>query len=79
MKNIQVRFFASLKEHLGQSEMQLDVTTLQTVEALWKSLSADTEALPNQILFAVNHEYVQADYQLKDGDVVAFFPPVTGG
>jgi len=27
----------------------------------------------------VNHEYVHADYLLKDGDVVAFFPPVTGG
>ena len=31
------------------------------------------------ILFAVNHEYVHADYLLKDGDEVAFFPPVTGG
>ena len=77
--NIQVLFFASLKEHLGKSEMQLELTTLPSVEALWKSLRAGKDALPEQILFAVNHQYVHADYQLKEGDVVAFFPPVTGG
>ena len=77
--NIQVLFFASLKEHLGKAEIQVETSSSQTVAALWNRLSADKEALPEQILFAVNHEYVHADYQLKDGDEVAFFPPVTGG
>jgi len=77
--NIQVLFFASLKEQLGKAEIQLEISSLQTVEVLWKRLSEGKEALPRQILFAVNHEYVHADYLLKDGDVVAFFPPVTGG
>ena len=77
--NIQVLFFASLKEHLGQAETQVEISSSQTVAALWNRLSADREALPEQILFAVNHQYVHADYQLKDGDEVAFFPPVTGG
>jgi len=77
--SIKVLFFASLKEHLGKTEMRLELSTLPSVEALWKSLSAGKQALPEQILFAVNHEYVHADYQLKDGDEVAFFPPVTGG
>jgi molybdopterin synthase sulfur carrier subunit len=77
--NVHVLFFASLKEHLGKSEMQLELTTSASVEALWKSLSNGKGALPSQILFAVNHQYVKADYQLKDGDEVAFFPPVTGG
>ena len=77
--NVQVLFFASLKEHLGKSEMQLELASVLSVQALWKTVRADKEALPEQILFAVNHRYVRADYQLKDGDVVAFFPPVTGG
>lgn len=77
--NVRVLFFASLKEHLGKSEMQLELTTSPSVEALWKSLSSGKDALPAQILFAVNHQYVKADYQIKDGDEVAFFPPVTGG
>ena len=33
---------------------------------------------PNMIR-AVNQEVVSADVALKDGDEVAFFPPVTGG
>lgn len=77
--NIHVLFFASLKEHLGQAELYIELTSMQTVAALWETLSAGKEALPEQILFAVNHEYVHADYCLKDGDEVAFFPPVTGG
>jgi len=77
--NIQVLFFASLKEHLGKAEARLEVSSSQTVANLWETLSAGKDALPTQILFAVNHEYVHADYLLKDGDEVAFFPPVTGG
>jgi len=77
--NIQVLFFASLKEQLGKAEAQLELSSSQTVATLWETLSAGKEALPKQILFAVNHQYVHADYQLKDGDEVAFFPPVTGG
>ena len=77
--NIRVLFFASLKEHLGKAELQLEISSLQTVAALWETLSAGKDALPGQVLFAVNHEYVHAEYHLKDGDEVAFFPPVTGG
>ena len=77
--NIHVLFFASLKEHLGKAEMQLELASSQDISALWTMLSTDIEALPGQVLFAVNQEYVDADYQLKDGDEVAFFPPVTGG
>lgn len=77
--NIHVQLFASLREQLGVSEMHLELVSMQSVESLWNALSVGSDAIPDQILFAVNHEYVQADYQLKDGDVVAFFPPVTGG
>ena len=77
--NIHVLFFAGLKEHLGQAELQLEISSMQTVAALWETLSADKDALPKQILFAVNQEYVHAEYCLKDGDEVAFFPPVTEG
>ncbi|MDD1617761.1 MAG: hypothetical protein CG439_2829, partial [Methylococcaceae bacterium NSP1-2] len=33
----------------------------------------------NNVLAAVNMDYVSLDYNVQDGDEVAFFPPVTGG
>jgi molybdopterin converting factor small subunit len=30
-------------------------------------------------MVAVNHTYVQPDFELHDGDEAAFIPPVSGG
>jgi molybdopterin synthase sulfur carrier subunit len=35
--------------------------------------------MPSNVLVAVNMEYTDPSHTLKDGDEVAFFPPVTGG
>ena len=35
--------------------------------------------LPPHTLVAVNLEYVDLSHPVRDGDEVAFFPPVTGG
>jgi molybdopterin synthase sulfur carrier subunit len=35
--------------------------------------------MPTSTLIAINMEYTDAKAALKDGDEVAFFPPVTGG
>jgi molybdopterin synthase sulfur carrier subunit len=35
--------------------------------------------MPDNLLMAINQDYVQADANVEDGDEVAFFPPVTGG
>ena len=45
---------------------------------IWATAS-DGAALPDNVLMAVNLEYVRADHPVEDGDEVAFFPPVTGG
>lgn len=79
--NIQVKinFFASLRE-----ELQLDETTLNldmdkaTVTDVWVKATQHAK-IPNNVLIAINQEYVSAKSQVKDGDEVAFFPPVTGG
>ena len=78
--NIRVLFFASLRDISGVSEQQLDVQAGTSIASLWQQISAGFELLPEKVLCAVNQEYVDADYQLHDGDQeVAFFPPVTGG
>jgi len=76
--SIKVRYFASLKESVGRSEDNLAITGLLTVKDVWNRANLD-KALPGNILAAVNMEYVELDSVVKDGDEVAFFPPVTGG
>ena len=76
--SIKVRYFASLKDRLGRSEDDLAYVNLLSVSDVWHAVNP-AQALPNNILAAVNMDYVTFDYQVKDGDEVAFFPPVTGG
>ncbi|MFK5915073.1 MAG: MoaD/ThiS family protein [Woeseiaceae bacterium] len=80
---IQIKFFASLREHVGQGEAQLAEAKMQqenikTVLDVW-NVSTSKMAMPENTLMAINMEYVEADHAVKMGDEVAFFPPVTGG
>jgi molybdopterin synthase sulfur carrier subunit len=76
--SIRVRYFASLKEIIGRSEDNLESAGLLTVDEVWRSVNPGKE-LPDNILAAVNMDYVELSAMVKDGDEVAFFPPVTGG
>ncbi|MEM8845227.1 MAG: MoaD/ThiS family protein [Pseudomonadota bacterium] len=73
-----MKFFASLRESLGQAEVQVDFESNLSVENVWNT-STDHKPLAANTLCAVNQEYVNLAYVVQDGDEVAFFPPVTGG
>ncbi len=75
---IDVKFFASLREKMGSDGQQLDLAGLETVQAVWDAATSNAE-MPVNLLSAVNMEYVDLNSVVKDGDEVAFFPPVTGG
>ena len=75
---LHVRYFASLRERMGRAGESLDNVNAASVAEIWARVSRN-QPLPANTLVAVNREYADVDRRVKDGDEVAFFPPVTGG
>ena len=81
---VTARFFASLREALGCESMPLEIgcaTVAGARAALAIALTAtqrDALAAPG-VRVAVNQSLAQDDAALREGDEIAFLPPVTGG
>jgi molybdopterin synthase sulfur carrier subunit len=88
---IQIRYFASLRERLSTGAEQIPASALvspngearvaDVLHLLRQRGAPWSEALEgNQVLLAaVNQAMAGPDTPVRDGDEVAFFPPVTGG
>jgi sulfur-carrier protein len=81
---ITVLFFAQLREQLNCDKTYLAIEAPVSISLLRENLVTKTPAwetfLANdKLLFSVNQVLVKAHHLVKDGDEVAFFPPVTGG
>ncbi len=75
---VKVKFFASMREYLNQSELDISVSGATTVAAVWQQVAGD-KPMPENTVCAVNQTQAKPDFAVNDGDEVAFFPPVTGG
>jgi len=76
---VTVKYFASLREVIGEANSVIDIQEGTSVSSLWQSIIEAKNIEFDNVMMAVNMEYVKSEYQLKIGDEVAFFPPVTGG
>ena len=76
--SIKVRYFASLKERVGRSEQTVELAQPVTARELWSRCVPDVP-VQEHILVAINLDYAGWDSIVREGDEVAFFPPVTGG
>jgi molybdopterin synthase sulfur carrier subunit len=83
---VRLLFFASLRERLGSGGEEIELPpTVTTVGALREHLRerggawGDVFSPTRAVRAAVNQAMAQPGAQLKTGDEVAFFPPVTGG
>jgi len=76
--SIEVKFFASLCETLGMTTATIDAGAAITIHDAWIIATNNTD-YPANTLCAINMEYAHPDDTIRDGDEVAFFPPVTGG
>ena len=79
---VRVLFFGILKDIVGTSEENLEVTGGATPGSIFDDYAARFETLRNKrpsILFARNQEFTKPAAALSEGDEVAFLPPVSGG
>ena len=79
---VQVLYFASFREAAGKDSEARDLGDAASVADLWKALAAEVPyfaRFPAMPPAAVNREYAAGDTALRDGDEVAFLPPVAGG
>lgn len=76
--SIRVVYFASLRETMGRTEENLVAEGIRTVADVWRAVDQN-RPMPSHLLCAVNQDYAKPETPVRDGDEIAFFPPVTGG
>ena len=75
---LNVKFFASLAEQTGLTDIELDEQTLATVADVWDRATGNRPR-PANTLCSINLVHARFEDRVHDGDEIAFFPPVTGG
>jgi sulfur-carrier protein len=80
--SIKVLFFASLADITGMRDTSIEAPGFTDVQSIFNRFVRDfpaLEAYSTSALFALNSEFARPGSPVKDGDEVAFFPPVSGG
>lgn len=80
---ITVLFFAQTRELVGTDKLEVEAL-FNTAEALRHYLAEQggkwaLALKAGKLLVAINQSIAPLSAPIKDGDEVAFFPPVTGG
>ncbi len=79
---LRVLFFGRLKEIIGRAEDQVELTEGASVEDLFARYGSQFPQLAPfrpSLVASVNQEFAQWSAPLRNGDEVAFLPPVSGG
>ncbi|MFC1668940.1 MoaD/ThiS family protein [Spirochaetota bacterium] len=79
---IRIKTFASIKEACNFEEKEITASDNSSVNDIIEQLSKDYECFidtKNTLLYAINENYCSLETVLNDDDVLAIFPPVSGG
>jgi molybdopterin synthase catalytic subunit len=80
---VRVLFFGAARDIAGQAEVDLEIHAPANAASAFEEIRATYPLLRRfgrSLLFAVNHEYAQEpDREVREGDELAVFPPVSGG
>ena len=78
---IQLCFFGEIKSWLGRDAQHVELSQTMSIHDFMKThpAVAGLKQWDGHILFALNHEQVDEDGMIRDGDELALMPPMTGG
>ncbi|MEO8382853.1 MAG: molybdopterin converting factor subunit 1 [Acidobacteriota bacterium] len=79
---VHLLFFAVLRDMTGTGQKDLVLEAGTTARQVWQSLRAQygqLAAFTQPPMVAINESYAAPDTVLRDGDQLAFIPPVAGG
>jgi MoaE-MoaD fusion protein len=79
---VTLRFFAIMRERIGESERQVEFDGGSRVADVVRYVEQEFAAIAplfRASMIMRNHEYVDREEMLADGDEIAFIPPVSGG
>jgi molybdopterin converting factor subunit 1 len=82
MMKVRLLYFAVLRDITGKNEDQIDLPEGTRAADVWNRLRAQHAELAGYQrppMTAVNESYVSAEEILREGDELAFIPPVAGG
>ena len=81
--SVKILYFASLKEALGMGgesvELPAGVTTGGALRDWLVTQGREKLASAKNLRCVVNQDMAGLDAPVREGDEIAFFPPVTGG
>jgi len=79
---VRVLFFGMLKDVTGRDTDFLslpDQASLADIFTHYEKLNPQLSRFAPSIAVSVNQQFAELDWKLKDGDEIAFLPPVSGG
>jgi len=79
---VRLLFFAVLRDIAGADERELTLAEGTTARDVWQSLRESYPKLADYVqppMTAINESYAAPDAVLREGDELAFIPPVAGG
>jgi MoaE-MoaD fusion protein len=80
--HVRVLFFGAAREIAGHDEISLTLSAPASARTAFEEILSSYPELRRfgrSLLFAVNQEYARDDREVRSGDELAIFPPVSGG